>query len=80
MHATIPRMDDERQAAIDRARAYGIDISLLEAALRLTPTERVRRGEAFARFAWDVREQGRLAREKKRQEYVAALEVMRDQE
>jgi hypothetical protein len=41
----------------------GIDISLLEASLRLTPTERVRKGEAFARFAWSVREQGRLARD-----------------
>jgi hypothetical protein len=57
-------MNETPQSAIERAQAMGIDISLLEASLRLTPTERVRKGEAFARFAWSVREQGRLARDK----------------
>ena len=60
-------MSEESPSAIERAIAYGIDISLLEARLRLTPTERVRLGEAFSRFAWEVREQGRLAREQKTQ-------------
>lgn len=55
-------MSDAQQSAIERALAFGIDVTLLEASLRLTPTERVRQGEAFARFAWSVREQGRLAR------------------
>ena len=60
-------MNDEAKAAIQRAIDYGIDISLLEASLKLTPTERVRKGEAFARFAWEVREQWRLHREKRGQ-------------
>ncbi len=57
-------MSEAPKSAIERAIEYGIDITLLEANLRLTPTERVRKGEAFARFAWEVREQGRLHREK----------------
>jgi hypothetical protein len=57
-------MSDEPKSAIERAIEYGIDITLLEASLRLTPTERVRKGEAFSRFAWEVREQGRRHREK----------------
>lgn len=57
-------MSDEPKSAIQRAIDYGIDITLLAASLRLTPTERVRKGEAFSRFAWEVREQGRRHREK----------------
>ena len=68
-------MNDEAKAAIQRAIDYGIDISLLEASLKLTPTERVRKGEAFARFAWEVREQGRLHREKQAQH---ASDAVRD--
>jgi hypothetical protein len=78
LHATIARMCDERQAAIERAKAHGIDISLLEAALRLTPTERVRRGQDFAWFAWQVHEQGRLAREKQRQDAAQLLRETAD--
>ena len=63
MHATIRSMSEAPLSAIERAIAFGIDVTLLEASLRLTPTERVRRGEAFARFAWEVREQGRRWRE-----------------
>ena len=59
-------MTDEQQAAIDRALAYGIDISLLRESLKLTPTERVRRAEAFAQFLQQVHEAGRMARAKKR--------------
>jgi hypothetical protein len=58
-------MSDESQSAVERAVAYGIDVSLLRSSLGLTPTERVRRGKAFERFAWEIREQGRLSREKK---------------
>ncbi len=64
LHATIANMSEELKSAIERALEYGIDITLLEASLRLTPTERVRKGEAFSRFAWEVREQGRKHREK----------------
>ena len=59
--------------AIARAIAYGIDVTLLEAALRLSPTERVRLGEAFSRFAWELREQGRLAREEQAQRVTNAV-------
>ena len=48
---------------IERAQALGIDTTLLIENLRLSPAERVRRGEAFARFALSVREQARQARE-----------------
>lgn len=72
LRATIPPVTppttDDQQAAIDRAIARGIDISLLRSSLKLTPTERVRRGEAFARFALAVQEAGRRARDKKRQD------------
>jgi hypothetical protein len=61
----MPRMTDAPQSAIEHAIAFGIDVTLLEASLRLTPTERVRRGEAYAQAALALREQGRLAREKK---------------
>jgi hypothetical protein len=57
-------MSDEPQSASERVIAFGIDVTLLEASLRLTPTEHVRRGEAFARFAGEVREQGRRALER----------------
>ncbi len=63
--------DDAATSAVERARAYGIDISLLVESLSLTPTERVRRGEAFARFVWSLREQGRLAREQSTQDATA---------
>jgi hypothetical protein len=73
MHATIARMTDERQSAIERAIAYGIDVSLLRANLRLTPTERLRRGEAYMLAAVALREQGHLAREKKFRDDAQAL-------
>lgn len=68
-------MNEEPRSAIQRAIEYGIDITLLEANLRLTPTERVRKGEAFARFAWELREQGRLHRE---QQENHASDAVRD--
>jgi len=34
-------------SAVERAIAFGIDITLLVENLRLTPTERVRRGQAM---------------------------------
>ncbi|MDT0630333.1 hypothetical protein [Rubrivirga litoralis] len=35
--------DADCQAALDRAQAWGVDLSLLRETLRLTPTERVER-------------------------------------
>ena len=61
-------MSAEPTSAVERAIAIGIDVSLLIASLQLTPTERVRRGEAFARFASSVREQGQQARQRKCQD------------
>ncbi len=57
-------MNSAPTTAVERAQALGIDISLLIENLRLSPTERVRRGEAFARFALSIREQARQARER----------------
>jgi hypothetical protein len=36
---------DDGMTAVERAEAYGIDISLLEDNLRLTPAERVKRND-----------------------------------
>jgi hypothetical protein len=66
-------MADEAPSPIERAIAYGIDVSLLRASLRLTPTERLRRGEAYLLAALALREQGRLAREKKRRDDAQAV-------
>lgn len=57
-------MNSAPTTAVERAQALGIDISLLIENLRLSPTERVRRGEAFARFALSIREQACQARER----------------
>lgn len=37
----MPETNDKKQSAIERAREYGIDITLIESNLRLTPTERL---------------------------------------
>ena len=37
--------------AVERAKAYGIDISLLESSLALTPTERLIRNEGMLALA-----------------------------
>lgn len=66
-------MSDDLQSPLERAIAYGIDVSLLRASLRLTPTERVRRGEAYMLAALALREQGRLAREKKLRDAAQAV-------
>ncbi len=57
-------MSNQPTTAVERAEALGIDIGLLIENLRLTPTERLRRGEAFARFALSLREQARQSRER----------------
>jgi len=41
------------------AREYGIDLSLLAENLKLTPTERLRKGMAVGRFHEQLREAGR---------------------
>lgn len=38
---------DDGLTAIERAEAYGIDLSLLDENLRLTPTERLRQNDAL---------------------------------
>ena len=38
-----PGQAGDRQAALDRAEAWGVDLSLLRETLRLTPTERIDR-------------------------------------
>lgn len=40
---TPPTDADARQAALDRAEVWGVDLSLLRETLRLTPTERLDR-------------------------------------
>jgi hypothetical protein len=49
------------QSAIERAKAYGIDVTLLESRLRLSVSERLRDLEVLARFAEDVRTAGKRA-------------------
>ena len=67
-HAKIRSMSEPQTSAVQRAVAYGIDLTLRMESLRYSPTERLRRGEVFARIAWSIREQGRLRRERQEQE------------
>jgi hypothetical protein len=73
LQATTPSITDEQQAAVDRAIAYGIDSSLMRESVKLTPTERVRRGEAFTEFALQVREAGRRILARKRRNAAQPL-------
>jgi len=66
--ATIRSMSEPLTSAVERVIAYGIDVPLRMESLRYSPTERLRRVEVFARFAWSIREQGRLRRERQEQE------------
>ncbi|HVO34929.1 MAG TPA: hypothetical protein VMT21_05140 [Gemmatimonadales bacterium] len=49
------RRRSRRGSAIERARAYGVDVSLLDSALRHTPEERVRRVAEDMAFLSEVR-------------------------
>lgn len=46
---------DDGLTAIQRAEAYGIDLSLLDENLRLTPTERLRQNDAILNEAEALR-------------------------
>jgi hypothetical protein len=50
--------------AIERARNYGIDLTLLIERLRLTPDERLRDQQRFTAFVEKIREAGRQARDR----------------
>lgn len=49
------RTDDGR-TAVERAVAYGIDISLLDDNLRLTPSERMDRNDAAIKLAHSLKQ------------------------
>lgn len=49
MEETAPGSGTASTSAVERARAFGIDVSLLVENLRLTPEERLSRAEAAAR-------------------------------
>ena len=48
-------MSEQVKSAIDRARKYGIDITLLESSLRLTVEQRVRRLQEWVVFQDEIR-------------------------
>jgi pheromone shutdown protein TraB len=43
-------MEEKEKSAIERAREYGIDISLLESSLRLTIEQRIKRLQDWIEF------------------------------
>jgi hypothetical protein len=47
---------DDGLTACERAEAYGIDLSLLDENLRLSPAERIERGEQALFLAHSLRE------------------------
>jgi hypothetical protein len=55
MEPREPRLKEEApEDAITRAIAYGIDISLLEANLRLTPRQRMEQHDAAVQFVMEL--------------------------
>ncbi len=59
-HSKIGLMTEPRtESAVDRAAAFGVDITLLKGNLRLTPTERVRRLQRVLASVVAIREQGK---------------------
>jgi hypothetical protein len=50
---------DDGLTACERTEAYGIDLSLLDDNLRLTPYERLRRNDEALRFAEELRNAAR---------------------
>ena len=67
---TTPAVPEEPVApsAVERAIAFGVDITLLIENLQLTPTERLRRGEKFlvsvVAFQEEVRRAKQLRKDK----------------
>jgi len=49
------RKHTTKKSAIERAKEWGIDLSLLEENLRLTPTERLEKMISFQRFVERIR-------------------------
>lgn len=62
---TTPAVPEEPVApsAVERAIAFGVDITLLIENLRLTPTERLRRGEKILASVVAFQEEVRRARQ-----------------
>jgi len=52
------------ESAVARAIAFGVDITLLIENLRLTPTERLRRGEEFLKSVIAFKEEVQRARQR----------------
>jgi len=56
------RRTDDGLTAVQRAEAYGIDISLLEDNLRLTPSLRIQRNDQALKLVEELRAAKRRAR------------------
>lgn len=52
-----------RKSAVERAIEFGIDITLLEQNLKLTPTERIEQLERYVVFLEEVRRAGQVKRQ-----------------
>lgn len=52
------RTEYKRRDAIERAKEYGIDVTLLYESLSLTPTERMERHEKFLKEIAELRRAG----------------------
>jgi len=53
-----------RKSAVDRAIEFGVDITLLEQNLKLTPTERIEQLERYVVFLEEVRRAGERMRQR----------------
>ncbi len=53
-----------KKTAIERAIEFGVDITLLQQNLKLTPTERLQQAQAFLNTVADIREQVKAFRSK----------------
>ncbi len=68
MVSESPPQDSPPQSAVERATAFGVDITLLIENLRLTPTERLRRGEKFLKSVVAFRQEVERARQAQKDE------------
>jgi len=62
---------DDGMTAVERAEAYGIDISLLDDNLRLTPAERVNQNDRILNEAEALRKAYRISRERTEPHHAA---------
>lgn len=58
---------EETPSAVERAIEFGIDVSLLIANLRLTPTERIQRAQRFLESVIALQAEARVWRERQEQ-------------